>query len=150
MAMAVVSLAGLTSAGADERLSQGQTAPGAATIGGHFQTIFTARVPAHQPGIAGQIFLNEVNYPTVPPAPLQTTLSVYVQSGKHLRFLGDIDTAADGTFFIPLPPGIYILNPAPSTPYWWYSGQWPAIAVTPRQVAYDELDIVSNPMGMFP
>jgi hypothetical protein len=105
-------------------------------------------------GIAGQVLLFElstVDATNPPPVPLQTTISVFAKTGRHVRLIGNFDTAADGTFAISLPPGNYIVEPAASTPYAGL-GEWTP-TVFARRVTVGNLGVVivdgGNPSGSF-
>ena len=74
------------------------------------------------------------------PIPLQITLSVYTFMGDHIRLLGNFNTAQDGTFYLDLPPGTYVVEPDPSMGYVGI-GQL-EINVAPRQVTVDEIDVI--------
>jgi hypothetical protein len=111
--------------------------------------------PRSPSGIAGQVLLFElstIDATNPPPVPLQTTISVFAKTGRHVRLIGNFDTAADGTFAIPLPPGNYIVEPAASTPYAGM-GEWTP-TVFPRRVTLGTLGVISvdnpNPSGSFP
>jgi len=109
------------------------------------------RVPS---GIAGQVLLFELSTGDAtnpPPMPLQTTISVFTKTGRHLHLIGNFDTASDGSFIILLPPGRYIVEPAAATPYAGM-GEWTP-TVFPRRVTVGTLGVISvddsNPTGSF-
>jgi hypothetical protein len=112
-----------------------------------------ADVPANRSGIAGRVFLVQFpvpGSPVSPPIPLQVSLWVFVKDGSHVRLVGKFETAQDGTFSVALPPGTYIVEPNPLSVYGGI-GQL-QVTVIPRQVTFDEIDVILNGdgLGIFP
>ena len=105
----------------------------------------------HRSGITGQVFLVQFLVPgsPVPPTvPLQVTLWVFAKEGRNFRLMGKFETAQDGTFSVALPPGTYLVEPDPLSGYEG-TGQL-QVTVVPRQVTFDEIDVISGGFGMFP
>jgi hypothetical protein len=137
---AIVFLAGLLNAGADEHR----------TTGAH----------STRSGIAGQVLdilssqdPNGGMFYSVEPVPV--TLWIEVKRGHHWDRIKTVDTAPDGTFSVDVPPGEYFIEPDPASGYLLggviglYTDTLD-ITVHPRKITYDEIYIMSGYNPVFP
>lgn len=127
MALAMVFLASLFNAGADNNPRHNPPP-----------------TPSHYSGISGQVFLIELsNLPGFPEPTdaigFQTTFTVWRQVGNRAIKIGTYETAADGSFDVSLPPGIYSIE----MPWSSYLYALPnEIVVQPGQITSLEIDAV--------
>ena len=102
----------------------------------------------HRSGIAGQVLLVPELLPGQQTAPYQTTLSIYVERFNHTRKIGQVATAADGTFFLNLPPGTYVIAPVlPQIGLGFNSGLSSVpvtVTVKARQITPVEVDVIKT------
>jgi len=106
----------------------------------------------HHSGVAGQVmYLYEVstNHTAFPE---QATLGVYVKGEKgKLKLRKKLLTAADGTFYLELSPGDYVIQPI-ITPEWWieaYGLSWAPVPVRIEkgQITPIEVDVIQTSDG---
>jgi hypothetical protein len=106
----------------------------------------------HRSGVAGQVmYLYEVstNHTAFPE---QATLGVYVKGQKgKLMLRKKLLTAADGTFYLELLPGDYVIQPI-ITPEWWietYGLSWVPVPVKIErgQLTTIEVDVIQTSDG---
>lgn len=132
------------SASAGEGFSNHQSA----NVGGDRQSDTLVQVEKahrfHHSGIAGQVLLVPVMIPDKETAPYQATLTIFVERFNRIHQIGQITTAADGTFFLNLPPGVYTI--APVLPQWnpALSSVPITVTVAPRQIAPVEIDVIET------
>ncbi len=106
----------------------------------------------HRSGMAGQVmYLYEVSTNHIA-FPEQATLGIYVKGEKgKLKLKKKLLTAADGTFYLNLSPGDYVIQPI-ITPEWWieaYGLTWDPVPVKieSRQISPIEVDIIQTSDG---
>jgi len=135
----------VATAHADEVLSRFQSGLSSISVSGGGQ-LNTLELVAnahriHRSGIAGQVLLVPELIQGGEVSPYQTTLSVYAVEFNRSRFIRLLATEADGTFYLDLPPGTYVITPLLPQGDFSLSTNPVTVKVNERQITPVEIDV---------